>query len=54
MGVHIHIKAHSVTLETPLTDVDCPSIINDMTIMEAVLGQTAVIDENKIRGFMHI
>ena len=54
MGVHIHIKVHSVTLETPLTDVDCPSIINDTTIMAAVLGQTAVIDGNKIRVFMHI
>jgi len=50
--VHIHIKAHSVTLETALTDVDCASVINNTTIMEAVLGQTAVVDGNKIR--MHI
>jgi len=54
MGVHIHIKAHSVTLETSLTDVDCASVINNTTVMEAVLGQTAVVDGNKIRVFMHI
>ena len=54
MGVHIHIKAHSVTLETSLTDVDCASVINKITIMEAVLGQTAVVDGNKIWVFMHI
>jgi hypothetical protein len=54
MGVHIHIKAHSVTLETSLFDADCTSIINDTTIMEAVLGQTAEVDGNTIRVFMHI
>ena len=47
-GVHIHIKAHLVTLERPRTDVDCASVINDTTIMEAVLGQTAVVNGNKI------
>ena len=54
MGMHIHIKAHSVTLETSLTDVNCASVINNTTIMEAVLGQTAVVDGNKIRVFMQI
>jgi hypothetical protein len=51
---HVKAKQECVTIETPLLDADSTERFNDMTIMEAVLSQTASIDGESIRVFQHI
>jgi hypothetical protein len=54
MGVHIHLKAHAVTLETPLLNAGSEEIFNDTTIMQAVLAQTAEVEGKPTRIFAHL
>ena len=55
MGAHVWIKAHTITLETCLKDIDSKDRdLDGKNIMEAVLAVTTTMNGKEVRPFLHM